>query len=229
MTEEPVHDPVEPQQPEQPVMTDASSPAEVPDDVDAVESRAFLDAVRRAAGWRVSPREVATAVEAIADAGQTPTPELVARVAAAGRGERSQRQRRHADLWRRLGAQLAVRGLESDPEAQRAFVGRARAIAKVSSDALVLQVALQVAANDGPLNPRVVGQVTEWLVNHAGLPLSEEAIRENVPQALEAIMEAQDTTRRETRGGRRTQHPGPPRRGPRESRGQRPAPRRRTR
>jgi len=180
----------------QPVPPDESPTAE---NVDP-SSRAFLDAVRRAAGWRVSPREVAAAVEAIETSGGTPTPERVARVAAASRGERSQRQRRHADLWRLLGAQLAVHGKPSDPEAQRAFVGRARAAAGEGSDALILRVALEVAANQGPLDPRSVGEITRWLLANTGDDLSDETLTARVPEAIAALERARAEARR---GGRR--------------------------
>ena len=160
------------------------------------ESRAFLEAVRRVAGFRVSPREAAAAAEAVTAAGETPSPERVAGVVAAGRGERSQRQRRHADLWRALGAQLAVRGQPADPDAQRAFVGAARAAARRDvNDALVLRVAVEVAAAEAPLTPRLVGAVTRRVVSRGGRRLDEddlaEVTREAIPAVLEALAQAE--------------------------------------
>ncbi|MDI3341263.1 MAG: hypothetical protein QJR03_12110 [Sphaerobacter sp.] len=174
-----------------------------PSEGTATTSRAFLDAVRRAAGWRVSPREVAAALAAIESAGQEPTPERVARIAAATRGERSQRQRRHPDLWRRLGAQLALHGQPSDPEAQRAFIGRVRAIAGIRSDALALRVALAVADHGGPLDARSVGEITRWLLRRVGEVPADEAIAEAVPAAIQAIQESRSGADRPPRPGRR--------------------------
>ncbi|HET9017194.1 MAG TPA: hypothetical protein VFN57_16440 [Thermomicrobiaceae bacterium] len=177
---------------------------EVPPEVDGDETdtglpgipggRAFLDAVRREAGWRVSPREAAAAIEAVTAAGEEPNPARVAAVAAAVRGDRSQRQRRHADLWRALGAQLAIHEQPAGPEAQRAFVGAARAAARREvSDALLLRVAVEVGAAEAALTPRLVGAVTRRVVSRGGRHLEEdelaETVREVIPLALAALAE----------------------------------------
>lgn len=208
MSDEPEQNQPVPEQPEQ--SEQSALPDEAAGDAaDDQSERAFLDAVRRAAGWRVSPRQVAAAIEAIETVGDEPTPERVARVVAAGRGERSQRQRRHADLWRLLGAQLAVHGQPSDPEAQRDFVGRARAVAGEGSDALVMRVALAVAANQGPMNPRSVGEITRWLLTHEGETLSDEVIAARVPEAIEALeRDRAEPSRRRDRAPRSTGRPG---------------------
>ena len=155
-------------------------------------SRGFLDAVRGLAGWRVSPREAAAAIEAVTAVGEEPSAARVAALVSAVRGERTQRQRRHADLWRALGVQLAIHGAAADPDAQRAFVGAARAAARREvSDALLLRVAVEVGAAEPALTPRLVGAVTRRVVSRGGRHLDEDelavAVREVLPLALEAL------------------------------------------
>lgn len=160
-------------------------------------SKEFLQAVRSAAGWRVSPRQVATALEALDETGDDLTPARVAEVASASRGDRSQRQRRHADLWRALGAQLVVRERSGDPEAQRAFVREAReAAGRSPSDALILQIALEVAASGDALDPELVGALSRWIRRNQGPSPSGEEIAEALPQAMEAALDAREQSRR---------------------------------
>lgn len=165
----------------------------VPDEEMIAGPEEFLESVRRAAGWRVSPRQLEAAVEALVDSGQEPTAGRVAEVVTSMAGERSQRQRRHPEIWRLLGAQLAAQGKSATPEAQRDFIREARSVAgnKVN-DRILLLVAIQVAANETPLEPRLVGEIARWLLRNLGEPLSEEAIADEVPDAIAAVLEARE-------------------------------------
>ncbi|HUZ03352.1 MAG TPA: hypothetical protein VMU89_23660 [Thermomicrobiaceae bacterium] len=176
------------------------------------EDRAFLEAVRGAAGWRVSPREAAAAIEAVTAAGEEPSVERVAAVASAVRGERSQRQRRHADLWRALGAQLAIHGVAAHPEAQRAFISESRAAARREvSDALLLRVAIEVGAAEATLTARMVGAVTRRVVSRGGRHLGDdelaETVREVLPLALEALAAEPEPEPEEPAADRESQVP----------------------
>jgi hypothetical protein len=182
----------------------------------------FMEAVRKDAGWRVSPRQMEAAVEALVEAGQEPTVGRVAEIATSARGDRSQRQRRHPELWRLLGAQLATHDKPASPEAQREFISRVRAAAgNQGSDRYLLQVAIQVASSEAPLEPRLVGQTANWLLRDRGEELSDEAIVEAVPGAIDAVLESRARSaavrRRAERARGRT-----PTRQPRPSTGRRP-------
>lgn len=163
-----------------------------PDEEVITGPQEFLESVRRAAGWRVSPRQLEAAVEALVDAGQEPTVKRVAEVVTSTAGQRSQRQRRHPELWRLFGAQLAAQGKPATPEAQRDFIREARSVAgKNVNDRILLLVAIQVAVNENPLEARLVGEVSRWLLRSHGEPLSE-AIVEAVPGAIVAVLEARE-------------------------------------
>lgn len=124
----------------------------------------FIGEVRGAAGFRVSPREVVVAVEQMAAAREPITVESVAAMVATLRGDRSTRQQRHADAWRTLGAQLAMRELDGSPEGQRAFIGTAHAIAgSRATDALLLQIALAMADQGQRLDAELVGKLGKRL------------------------------------------------------------------
>lgn len=128
----------------------------------------FIADVREAAGFRVSPREVVIAVEQMAGARETVNVETVAGMVATLRGGRSTRQQRHADAWRTLGAQLALRGLDGSPEGQRAFIGIAHAIAgRQATDVLLLQIALTLAEQGQRLDAETVGKVGKRLAASA--------------------------------------------------------------
>ncbi|HYI13999.1 MAG TPA: hypothetical protein VEX37_01310 [Thermomicrobiales bacterium] len=128
----------------------------------------FIDDVRGAAGFRVSPREVVVAVEQMAGARQAIDVESVAAMVATLRGDRSTRQQRHADAWRTLGAQLAIRDLDGSPEGQRAFIGTAHAIAGPrATDALLLQIALAMADQGQRLDAETVGKLGKRLAASA--------------------------------------------------------------
>jgi hypothetical protein len=128
----------------------------------------FISDVRREAGFRVSPREVVVAVEQMAGARQPVTVESVAEMVSTLRGDRSTRQQRHADAWRTLGAQLAMRDLDGSPEGQRAFIGTAHATAGPrATDALLLQIALAMADKGQRLDPELVGKVGKRLATSA--------------------------------------------------------------
>ncbi|WP_040667891.1 hypothetical protein, partial [Nitrolancea hollandica] len=129
----------------------------------------------------------------LVDAGQEPTATRVAEVVTSMAGERSQRQRRHPELWRLLGAQLAAQEKPATPEAQREFIREARlAAGKTVNDRILLLVAIQVAANETPLEPRLVGETARWLLRKHGEPLSEEAVVDEVPDAIAAVLEARE-------------------------------------
>lgn len=197
--------PAEPEQTEQPPGEPAAEPTAPP-----AYSRELLDAVRREAGFRVSPRQLTAALDALADADIEPTVERLVTVIQAAQGERSARQRRHADLWRALGAQLALRGAPADPSAQQAFIGRAKAVARREvSDQVLLRVALAVAAEDIPFEARTVGEVTRWILDHHGADVSDSVILEAVPDALKAVTDERSRPEREA-GPRRGPAQGRP-------------------
>ena len=180
---------------DQPVADQKGIPAEpggIASDEDMIaRPEEFLESVRRVAGWRVSPRQLEAAVEALVDAGQEPTARRVVEVVMSTTGQRSQRQRRHPEFWRLFGAQLAAQGKPATPEAQRDFIRQAHSFAgnKVN-DRILLLLAIQVAANETPLEPRLVGETAKWLLRNRGEPLSEETIGESVPAAIAAVLEA---------------------------------------
>ena len=128
----------------------------------------FVANVRSAAGFRVSPREVVVAVEQMAAAREPISVESVAQMVTTLRGDRSTRQQRHADAWRTLGAQLAIRDQDGSPEGQRAFIGIAHAIAgRRATDALLLQIALTLAEQGQRLDAETVGKVGKRLASSA--------------------------------------------------------------
>ncbi len=182
---------------DQPDVDEQSIPEEpggtLPDEEGIAGPQEFLETVRRAAGWRVSPRQLEAAVEALVDAGQEPTVGRVAEVVTSTAGQRSQRQRRHPELWRLFGAQLAAQGKPATPEDQRDFIRQARSSAgnKVN-DRILLLVAIQVAANETPMEARLVGEAARWLLRNQVGPFSEEAIVDEVPAAIAAVLEARE-------------------------------------
>ncbi len=124
----------------------------------------FIADVRDVAGFRVAPREVVVAVEQMVGSHETVNVDTVAEMVSTLRGGRSTRQQRHADSWRTLGAQLAMRGQDGSPEGQRAFIGIAHAIAgPKSTDALLLQIALTLAGKGQRLDAETVGKVGKRL------------------------------------------------------------------
>lgn len=166
----------------------------------------LLAAVRRAAGWRVSPRQLAAAMDATSGIEGEPSPERLAELIDAMRGDRSQRQSRHAELWRALGAELAVRGQPSDPAAQRAFIGEARARAgHWAGDGLLLRIALQVAASGvtdepeaepfEPIEPRQVALVARGLRRRFGRRLDQLDLRDDDGPFADALMETVEQVR----------------------------------
>jgi hypothetical protein len=166
---------------------ESTDPAEAGQD-----TAAFLRQVRQAAGWRVAPRHVDAALQALAEIGEEPTPTRVAELANEFHGDRSQRQRRNPDLWRLLGAQLTARGKRGDPNAQQAFIGRARAeCRRPANDALLLTVATSLANANHVLTPVMTGQVTDWLIERFDLDDAENAdeiIEANLDEAVEATL-----------------------------------------
>lgn len=160
----------------------------------------FIAHVRKEAGFRVSPREVVVAVEQIAGANQPVNVSSVATMVATLRGGRSARQQRHADEWRTLGAQLALRNLDGSPEGQRAFIGIAHAIAgKRATDALLLQIALTLAEQNKPLDPETVGRIGKRLAISAA-----DIYPEQLPELVER--EIRSLTR-DARNPKKTKQP----------------------
>lgn len=213
---------------DQPDVDEQSIPEEsgtpIPDEEMIAGPQEFLESVRRAAGWRVSPRQLEAAVEALVDAGQEPTAGRVADVVTSTAGQRSQRQRRHPEFWRLFGAQLAAQGRPATPEDQRDFIRQARSTAgNRVDDRILLLVAIQVAVNETPLEARLVGEAARWLFRNQSGPLSEEAIEEKTPAAIAAVLEAREqaaaANRRRAVTAARTQSPI---RQPKRSTGRRP-------
>jgi hypothetical protein len=164
----------------------------------------FLRAVRRAAGWRVSPRHLEPVLEALQHTGTPVTVERVAELVSAIHGDRSARQRRHPELWRLMGAYLALQGKPAHPEAQRAFIGRCRRLIGAQvSDFLLLAVAAEAGAAGKPLEARLIARAVRWLLEHGAAEADTEQIDELLPRAIEAA------ARVETPAGRpQTGQPG---------------------
>jgi hypothetical protein len=159
-------------------------------------TREYLKAVRRAAGFRVSPRQVAAALEALPD-DEEPAPMDVAAIISASKGDVSQRQRRHGDYWLVLGARLTVQGDDGSPAGQRAFIGAARAAARRNvSDLLLLQVAAGIAEMDRKLHAEVVGRVSRWISWQHGNELTSDEIVALLPAALQVTTAEQRARRR---------------------------------
>jgi hypothetical protein len=164
----------------------------------------FVDEVRAKASFRVSPREVLTAVSQIAKTSHAISADSVAQVAAQTRGERSHRQHRYADQWRALGALLTLRGLDGSPEGQRAFIGEARhAAGKRPSDLDILRVALAIAEIGSMLDTTVIGKVARRLSSMSA-SLSEDELRGAVQHEVRMLR------RESTRGTGRIAGARPP-------------------
>lgn len=155
------------------------------------DQKTLLQAVRATAGWRVAPRQLEVAEQALSEAGEEPSVDRLAEVVTAIRGERSQRQRRNADLWRLLGAQLAVRGKYSGPEAQQRFIGRANAVASTSvPDSDLLLVATALGSANHPQTPEITADVATWILEQTGGEIEETIIEDRLDQAIEVVMAA---------------------------------------
>jgi hypothetical protein len=157
----------------------------------------FLRAVRKAAGWRVSPRHVDPVIVALHQAGKPITVERVAELVNELRGERSHRQRRNTDLWQMLGAHLALQGQPAHPEAQRALLGRIkRLVAADLPDSVLLTVAVHVAAAGHQLEAHLVAHVVHWLLEHYdSAELDSEQLERVLPQAIHTALRRPRTQR----------------------------------
>lgn len=152
----------------------------------------FLRAVRRAAGWRVSPRYLEPVLEALQHTGTPVTVERVAELVSAIHGDRSARQRRHPELWRLMGAYLALQGKPAHPEAQRAFIGRCRRLIGAQvSDSLLLAVAAEAGAAGKPLEARLIARAVRWLLERGAAEADAEQLDELLPRAIEAAARAE--------------------------------------
>lgn len=128
----------------------------------------FVAGVREAAGYRVNPREITVALTQLRQAGREVSPDAVAELLTATRGERSQRQQRHADDWRALGATMSLKGLDGSPEGQRALIGSARAVAGPrATDVLLLQIALALGTLNAPFDAATIGGIAKRLARSA--------------------------------------------------------------
>lgn len=157
--------------------------------------RAFLQAVRKAAGYRASPRQIIPVVRALTARQRPVTPEVVARLLGEiEQGERSARQRRNAELWRELGTYLALEGKPAHPEAQRALLGRIRRIlGERHSDRVLLEVAVALGAAGYPIEARTVADAVRWLESKLGPTLTAETIEPYLAQAVAAVSTAPPT------------------------------------
>lgn len=167
------------------------------------EDREILKDVRRIAGWRVSPRHLDVAMIALDEVGEEPTVERIAEIATALHGDGSRRQKRNADLWRLLGAQLAARGKKADPDAQLAFIGRAKSLADEDlSDSDLLLVATALAGANHPLTPEMTADATSMIVEMLGPGFDAEQLDERLDRAVDQAMadRAQRANRRRRSG-----------------------------
>ncbi|HMM43019.1 MAG TPA: hypothetical protein PKA95_14055 [Thermomicrobiales bacterium] len=165
----------------------------------------FVAAVRQAAGYRANPREIAVALARLHQAGREVSPDAVAGLLTATRGERSQRQQRHADDWRALGATMSLKGLDGSPEGQRALIGAARAVAGPrATDALLLQIALALGTLNAPFDAATIGGIARRLARSAP-DLSPADMPALVRRELGALRRAQRprATRKSSVGSRR--------------------------
>jgi hypothetical protein len=165
--------------------------------------RALLKSVRSAAGWRVSPRHLDVALQALIEVGEEFDVERITGIVNALHGDRSQRQRRNPDLWRLLGAQLAVRGKYGGPDAQQRFIGRAKALAGDGiNDTDLLLVATALGSANHALTSEITADATTWLVEQFGDEFSETVISDHLDPAVEAAMAARAEYAARRRRGR---------------------------
>ncbi|HCG28616.1 MAG TPA: hypothetical protein DEU95_02450 [Chloroflexi bacterium] len=165
----------------------------------------FVASVRLAAGYRVNPREIAVALSHLRQAGREIDPEQVAGLLIATRGERSQRQQRHSDDWRALGATMSLKGQDGSPEGQRALIGAARTVAGPrATDTLLLQVALALGTLNAPFDAATIGGVAKRLA-HSAPDLRPEDMPALVRRELGALRRGQRprSARQSSVGGRR--------------------------
>jgi len=163
----------------------------------------FIADVRGVAGFRVAPRDVAVAVDQMASAHEPVNVDTVAEMVSALRGGRSTRQQRHADSWRTLGAQLAMRGQDGSPEGQRAFIGIAHAIAgPKSTDALLLQIALTLAGKGQRLEAETVGKVGKRLAASAA-DIDPDQMTRLVERELRSLTRAERVPQRAPKAPKR--------------------------
>lgn len=163
-------------------------PAESADN-EVDDDRQMLTDVRKAAGWRVSPRHIDVAMIALDEIGEEPSVPRIAEIVTAFHGDGSKRQKRNADLWRLLGAQLVVRGKHGDPDAQVAFIGRAKALADDQvSDSDLLLVATALAGANHPLTPEITADATTWIIDALGPDFDADQLDDRLDQAVEAAI-----------------------------------------
>jgi hypothetical protein len=153
------------------------------------DERELLKEIRKLAGWRVSPRHLDVAMIALDEVGEEPSPQRITEIVTAFHGAGSKRQKRNSDLWRLLGAQLAVRGKSADPDAQLAFIGRAKALTEDNaSDSDLLLVATALGSANHPLTPEVTADATTWIIDTLGPAFEPDALEDRLDQAVEAAM-----------------------------------------
>lgn len=166
----------------------------------------FVAAVRAAAGYRVNPREIDIAIAHLQSAGMDIDAAAVSELVGATRGDRSQRQQRHADEWRALGATMSLKGLDGSPAGQRDLIGAARAVAGPrATDILLLRVALALGSLNAPFDAATIGGIAKRLARSAP-DLTPDDIAALVRRELGAMRRAMRprAKRQSSVGSRRT-------------------------
>jgi hypothetical protein len=183
-------------------MVDSQGKADDDDQAGGHDRQMLID-VRKVAGWRVSPRHLDVAMIALEEIDEEPTVARIAEVINAFHGDGSKRQKRNADLWRLLGAQLAVRGKTADPDAQLGFIGRAKALADENvSDSDLLLVATALAGANHPLTPEMTADATVWMIDMFGDGFTSEQLDAKLHQAVDqAIADRARRANRRRRSG----------------------------
>lgn len=150
--------------------------------------RAFVAEVRKAAGFRVSPRQISPILEALRQRGCPINPAAVAELVKVGEaGDASARQRRNAYFWRLLGAYLALDGKPAHREAQRAFIGRVRRLVQQHyPDRVLLEIAVAIGAAGFPLEASTVASAVRWLQEQLGSDLQARDLAPFLDEAAKA-------------------------------------------
>ncbi len=188
--------------------TDSDTPADYSDP-------ALVQEVREVAGKRISPRQIEIVGQALEDAGFEVSAESVSEVIELTDGDLSKRQRRNSQMWRRLGADLAIRGQDGTPEGQRLFLGQARrASGPKPSDQLLLALSLALAiSSDDLLNPNFAGSIARQHAHHTEIPSDQELLKIVAAAREQRQQKYQDRRKRERyqrqfNPGRRRWRPG---------------------
>lgn len=166
--------------------------------------RAFVAEVRKAAGFRISPRAVSPILEALRRRGRPINPAAVAElVKVVEAGDASARQRRNAYFWRLLGAYLALEGKPAHREAQRAFIGRVRRLVQQQyPDRVLLEIAVAIGAAGFPLGASTVASAVRWLQEQLGSDLQARDLAPFLDEAAKAALSEHEKKKRPRGMGR---------------------------